>query len=454
MALTLEQLTELVEQQSARIKHLEAAEEGRRLAYNTTPPMTGTPTTSRRRMLGKLAVALVAGVGVNGVLSGGAEAKLIINPTDQAGRIGAIIMRNGGSGTIIGALPDIFTFGLVATNSQSLDLSQVGSGDSGVVGLSSGGNGVTGQSANAGASGVYGVNSAGGFGVAGRSNLNGNGIGVLGEAALGNGVVGGGFIGVVGTGTGYGSTGVSGIGIGTGNSSTGVSGTGFTGVFGSGNTGVSGTGFTGVSGTGTNGNNSTGVSGLGYGANSTGVYGFANGANSYAGYFLGNVTLTGTLTKPGGSFKIDHPVDPANKYLSHSFVESPDMMNIYNGVISLDGQGQAEIEMPGWFETLNRDFRYQLTALGSSSPDLYIADEVKGGQFKIAGGKAGQRVSWQVTGIRQDKWANAHRIPVEEAKPEGEKGFYLHPTLYGATEEQRVGPKSPATVSQSPVVGT
>ena len=34
------------------------------------------------------------------------------------------------------------------------------------------------------------------------------------------------------------------------------------------------------------------------------------------------------MSKPGGSFKIDHPVDPACKYLYHSFVESPDMMNV------------------------------------------------------------------------------------------------------------------------------
>ena len=46
------------------------------------------------------------------------------------------------------------------------------------------------------------------------------------------------------------------------------------------------------------------------------------------------------------------------------------------------------------------------------------------------------KVSWQVTGIRQDAWANAHRIPVEEDKPLKEQGMYLHPELYGASEEQ------------------
>ena len=48
------------------------------------------------------------------------------------------------------------------------------------------------------------------------------------------------------------------------------------------------------------------------------------------------------------------------------------------------------------------------------------------------------KVSWQVTGIRQDAWANAHRIPVEEEKPEQGARFYLHPELYSAAEEKGV----------------
>jgi hypothetical protein len=75
--------------------------------------------------------------------------------------------------------------------------------------------------------------------------------------------------------------------------------------------------------------------------------------------------VTGTLTKGGGMFKIDHPLDPENKYLSHSFVESPDMMNIYNGIIRLNALGEAWVVLPDYFEALNRDFRYQLTSVGA-----------------------------------------------------------------------------------------
>jgi hypothetical protein len=145
----------------------------------------------------------------------------------------------------------------------------------------------------------------------------------------------------------------------------------------------------------------------------------------------GNLNVSGTLTKGGGSFKIDDPLDPANKYLSHSFVESPDMMNIYNGLVRLDARGEAWVTLPDYFEALNRDFRYQLTSVGAPQPRLYIAREITGNRFKIAGGKPNAKASWQVTGIRRDAWANAHRIPNEEEKPLEKRGTYLYPELYG-----------------------
>jgi hypothetical protein len=162
------------------------------------------------------------------------------------------------------------------------------------------------------------------------------------------------------------------------------------------------------------------------------------GGGLLAGYFAGNVQVTGNLIKGSGSFKIDDPIAPAEKYLSHSFVESPDMMNIYNGTVILNAHGQAVIELPAWFGALNRDYRYQLTAIGRSGPGLHVAEEVHDNHFKIAGGKPGLKVSWQVTGIRQDAWANAHRIPTEEEKPPSEQGRYLHPELFGATEDKRI----------------
>ena len=134
------------------------------------------------------------------------------------------------------------------------------------------------------------------------------------------------------------------------------------------------------------------------------------------------------------SFRIDHPLDPENKYLYHSFVESSEMMNVYNGNVELGANGEAVVELPEWFEALNRDFRYQLTCIGGFA-EVYIAEEIVGNRFKIAGGKPGLKVSWQVTGVRHDPWANVHRIEVEVDKPERERGTYLHPEAYGVPEE-------------------
>lgn len=160
--------------------------------------------------------------------------------------------------------------------------------------------------------------------------------------------------------------------------------------------------------------------------------------NGRAGYFEGNVVITGTLSKGGGSFKIDHPTDPKNKYLSHSFVESPDMLGLYGGNVVLDAQGAATVVLPDWFEALNRDFRYQLTAIGAPAPSLYVAEEISQHRFKIAGGKPGMKVSWQVMGTRHDAFAEKHRIPVEEWKSAAERGKYLHPAAFGQPEEMGV----------------
>jgi hypothetical protein len=110
------------------------------------------------------------------------------------------------------------------------------------------------------------------------------------------------------------------------------------------------------------------------------------------------------------------------------------MMNVYNGNVILDKNGEAWVELPAWFEALNQDYRYQLTPIGAPGPNLYVAEEITNNRFKIAGGAAGLKVSWQVTGIRHDPYAEANRIPVEEAKPTGEQGTYLHPQAYGQPE--------------------
>jgi hypothetical protein len=162
------------------------------------------------------------------------------------------------------------------------------------------------------------------------------------------------------------------------------------------------------------------------------VYGEASSGNGYAGYFAG------ALTKSSGSFLIDHPLDPANKYLEHSFVESPDMKNIYDGVAAADASGEIAVQLPSYFDALNESFRYQLTAMGQAAPNLHVKQELAAGKFVIAGAQAGQKVSWQVTGVRKDPWAKAHPIVAERDKQPHEQGLYKHPEVYGMPEAKGI----------------
>jgi collagen type VII alpha len=158
---------------------------------------------------------------------------------------------------------------------------------------------------------------------------------------------------------------------------------------------------------------------------------YKDAANTVWGlYVQGNVSITGSIAKGSGTFKIDHPLDPANKYLYHSFVESPDMMNIYNGNITTDASGMATVELPEYFEKLNKDFRYQLTVIGDFAQAI-VYSEVSGNTFVIKTDKPNVKVSWQVTGVRQDPYADENRVVPEVEKAAEEKGKYLYPKAYG-----------------------
>jgi hypothetical protein len=178
-----------------------------------------------------------------------------------------------------------------------------------------------------------------------------------------------------------------------------------------------------------------GVGVYGYGS-SYGVYG--NGS-TYAGYFSGNVRITGDCCgMAAASSQIDHPLDPENKFLNHALVESPDMMNIYNGNVTTDAKGEATVTLPDYFEALNKDFRYQLTVVGSQFAQAIVASEVNNNRFTIKTDKPNVKVSWQVTGVRKDPYAQAHPVQAEIEKSKEEQGKYLHPELYDQPESKQV----------------
>ncbi len=132
--------------------------------------------------------------------------------------------------------------------------------------------------------------------------------------------------------------------------------------------------------------------------------------------FQGSLSITGSLSKGSGTFVIDHPLDPANKLLFHSFVESPDMKNLYSGNAVLDEKGEVTIQLPEYYDALNTDSRYQFFPVGEAMPNLYVKTEEANNTFVIAGGTPGGRVSWQVTGNRHDPYARANPVINEVTK--------------------------------------
>ena len=326
------------------------------------------------------------------------------------------VVQQQGTPPLIGISPDKAHPGVSGSNYHS---------GNGVVGSTDSGHGVRGESFNG--TGVYGVSNSG------------LGYGVYGEGTT--------HVGVHGVGEKYGvsalsenGTGVHGVSHGKDTVENKSSRDEVTtlfrrrksaGVYGESNTvGVFGiSDIIGVSGVANNG----GIGVHGYSDTGTAVVGISD--KGTAGAFYGKVTITGMLTKGGGAFKIDHPLAPEKRYLSHSFVESPDMMNIYNGNVTTDANGDASVTLPKYFAALNRDFRYQLTVVGQFAQAI-VADKVKDNRFTIKTDKPNVEVSWQVTGIRQDAWANAHRIKVEEDKTGKERGSYLHPELFGQPKEK------------------
>jgi hypothetical protein len=332
-----------------------------------------------------------------------------------------------------------------------------GSGAVGVFGISNSGYGVYGVSygidrvgvkgqadGGSNAMGVYGTSSSG-YGMFGSGTLGVYGIGivgVLGETtnANGFGVRGNGPTGVYAEGSSYGvfgngrDYGVYGSGAIVGvqglNASTAGGAVAVQGVLGNNLAGGSSAGVQGV-------NNGTAGAGIGVWGEQHGfgygVYGtVTNVASGYAGYFNGRVrAVNGCCNGPQLNTQIDDPLDPANKYLNRSVVESADMLNMVSGNAILDSKGEVTIPIPAWFEATGRDFRYQFDPIGAPAPDLYVARELQNNTFRIAGGKPGMKVSWQVTGVRNDPYAQAHPLTPEQDKPADERGYYLNPELYG-----------------------
>lgn len=278
-----------------------------------------------------------------------------------------------------------------------------------------------------------------------------NGGAVNGGSAV-SGTMGGGSTGLVATG-------------GDGDLSIDASGNGGTGLVAQGgsSTSIPGTGLIAQGGFGEQtGEGGSGIIAMGTGGQDDGSGGFFSGGNFFddgdgidafagsglAGYFNGNVTVTGSISAGTKDFKIDHPLDPANKYLVHASVESSEMKNIYDGAVTTDAEGNATVSLPSWFEALNTDFRYQLTVIGQFAQAI-VSRKVQNNEFAIRTSVPNVEVSWQVTGVRHDAYAMANPLVVEEQKDARLRGYFIHPELYGAQPERQIQwARHPRTMKQ------
>ncbi len=264
----------------------------------------------------------------------------------------------------------------------------------------------------------------------------------------------------------------------------GVAGTGSTvGVYGKANQTTDGIGVIGV------GNNlvtyvvPSGVQGAGVAGTGTniGVFGHATDANGYGVYSSGNmyvqgtITVTSPITAPRGiitdgfivsegnmgidgsftaqsistvgdviaggvkNFIIDDPRDPANKFLKHASIESDEILNLYRGMATFDTSGQAIVQLPDYYDAINKNASYQLTPVGASMPNLYIAEEVNNGTFVIAGGLSGKKVSWIITAERNDPYIRDNPESRNMVVDKGaERGLYLAPESYGHSADRGI----------------
>lgn len=341
---------------------------------------------------GNLTVPAIGGAdAISATTTGTGRAAYFEVNNSASGSATVNVKNNGVGGGIAIQLPT------TNNGARGIDVSQSGVGP-GVFSASTGGTGLWGTTTSISAAGVIGDNSKG-EAVVGRANSSGLGVGA-----------------VVGRNDGPQGYGVRGFV--TDNNAFGVIG----------QVGISG----GLNGYGVRGDVvNTNGSGIG-------VYGNATGATQYAMWANGRSVTTGTK-----SFVIDHPADPANKMLVHYCTEGSQPMNAYSGNVTTDAAGHAWVNLPSYIEDVNKDFRYQLTVIGTFAQAI-VGDEIKAGRFQIRTDKPGVKVSWRVEGVRNDKWVRKYGAPDEVDKPANWKGKYIQPELFDMAPEKGMFYHKPA----------
>lgn len=167
----------------------------------------------------------------------------------------------------------------------------------------------------------------------------------------------------------------------------------------------------------------------------------------YGVYAVGDLGSSGVKT-----FRIDHPADPANKYLLHYSSESPFPQNFYSGNVTTNASGYAWVELPEYFQSINANFKYQLTVLGKTFAQAIVSEEIQGNRFQIHTNQPGIKVSWRIEADRNDMRIKVRRPKDVEDKTGVERGLYQHPEYYNqsASKGMDYDPKSRSNTNTAP----
>ncbi|MFN8474212.1 MAG: hypothetical protein U0822_18610 [Anaerolineae bacterium] len=188
-----------------------------------------------------------------------------------------------------------------------------------------------------------------------------------------------------------------------------------------------------------NGDNANGIVGIARNGDTPYAI-WGQGDGEWAGYFSGDVRVTGTLDNGLAAVKMDDPSNPTGRYINQAAVVGGDMLTLYNGNATTDAKGLAVVKVPAYVETISKDFRYQLTPIGQFAQAI-IAKELNGGEFVIQTDKPNVKVSWQLSGVRSDPYAQASSFKAVEDKNARDLGTYLHPEAYGQSKSLGVDAK-------------
>jgi hypothetical protein len=193
-----------------------------------------------------------------------------------------------------------------------------------------------------------------------------------------------------------------------------------------------------------------GVKGQSSSTNGVGVYGFVSAgsgvtkgvlgeclsSNGHAVYAAGRFAATGTK-----SFQMDHPLQPETHYLNHFCTEGAEPLNAYSGNVITDDRGYATVTLPAYFESVNQDFRYQLTVIneeGTEFVQAMVVQKIRNNRFVIRTSKPNMEVSWRVEAVRNDRWIQQYGFQTEQEKPAEHQGKYLNPELFGQPKEKGI----------------